>query len=71
MRLSISSIQFVPSRHGVHWPQDSWAKNFASRATSCTMQVVSSITMTAAEPEHRAGLGDRVEVELDVDLVAP
>ncbi len=59
MRLSTSSSQFVPSRQGVHWPQDSWAKNFASRATERTMQVVSSITMTAAEPEHGAGLGRR------------
>ena len=24
MRSSIFTVQFVPSRHGVHLPQDSW-----------------------------------------------
>ena len=27
MRVMIRSDQLVPSRHGVHWPHDSWAKN--------------------------------------------
>src|SRR5699024_7532033 len=40
----------VPTRHGVHWPQDSWAKNrmafcARSRALSCCEN-----TIIAAEP---------------------
>ena len=69
-RLSTSSIQFVPSRQGVHWPQDSWLKNLARRATERTMQTVSSITMIAAEPSMEPALATRVEVHLDVDLDA-
>ena len=50
MRLSILCIHGVPSRQGVHWPQDSCAKNFAMFVTAFGMSVVSSITMIAAEP---------------------
>ena len=56
IRSSTSSIQFVPSRQGVHWPQDSWLKNLARRAAARTMQVVSSITITAAEPSMEPAL---------------
>ena len=56
MRVSSSSIQLVPSRQGVHWPHDSWLKNLASRATERTMQVESSITITAAEPSIEPAL---------------
>src|SRR2546428_13377928 len=50
MRSRIDSSQLVPSRHGVHWPHDSCAKNFASRHTASTMQTESSSTMMPADP---------------------
>ena len=50
MRYRIFSIQPEPSRHGVHLPHDSWAKNFASRHATSSGSVVSSNTMIAPEP---------------------
>ncbi|MBA7658041.1 hypothetical protein ES703_65989 [subsurface metagenome] len=50
IRVSISSICRVPSRHGVHLPHDSaWVKLRKNRAIS-TMQVVSSMTTIPPEP---------------------
>ena len=57
------SSQGVPSRHGVHWPHDSWAKNFARFCAASTMQVSSSITMIAAEPSIEPFAASAVEVE--------
>ncbi|MPN07311.1 hypothetical protein SDC9_154577 [bioreactor metagenome] len=46
----ISSIRFVPSRHGTHFPQLSfWVKFIKKRATS-TMHVLLSITTKPPEP---------------------
>ena len=42
IRYSTFSIQPAPSRHGVHLPQLSWAKNFASRHATSAGSVVSS-----------------------------
>ena len=40
----------MPSRHGVHCPQDSWWKKRSSTISVHTMHVRSSITMTPADP---------------------
>ena len=46
----ICSSRRVPSRQGVHLPQDSsWMKSMKNRAMS-TMQVSSSMTITPPEP---------------------
>ena len=50
MRCRIFSSQLVPSRHGVHLPHDSRAKNRTSRRQAATASVVSSITTMAPEP---------------------
>ena len=50
IRYKIFSIHPVPSRHGVHFPHDSCAKNFASRQATSTGSTVSSYTMIAPEP---------------------
>ena len=69
MRRRIFSSQPEPSRHGVHWPQDSrWKKRVILHAARTT-QVVSSITTTDAGPEHRAGLADRVLVETELEVL--
>ena len=69
MRYSTFSIQPVPSRHGVHLPHDSCAKNFASRHATSSGSVVSSNTITAPEPSidaevllHEVHVERRVEV---------
>lgn len=50
MRSRISSIRFVPSRQGTHFPQDSfWVNSIKNRAVS-TMQVSSSMTTRPPEP---------------------
>ena len=50
MRSRISSMRLVPTRHGVHLPQDSsWVKSRKNRAMS-TMQVSSSMTIRPPEP---------------------
>ena len=49
----ILSIQPVPSRHGVHWPQLSWLKNWQMLCSTSTMLVWSSMTVTAAVPRPR------------------
>src|SRR5437899_12808143 len=59
-RSRIDSIQLHPSRHGVHCPHDSWAKNFASRQTAATVQPEYSTTVMPAQPS----------MELDVNIVA-
>ena len=50
MRYSTFSIQPVPSRHGVHFPHDSCAKNLASRHATSSGSTESSNTITAPEP---------------------
>ena len=50
IRSSTRSIQVVPSRQGVHWPQDSWEKNRTRARAAATTSVVSSMTITAPEP---------------------
>ena len=47
------SDQAVPSRHGVHWPQLSCAKNWQLLCRKSTIDTVSSITTTAAVPSPR------------------
>jgi len=46
----ISSIRFVPSRQGVHLPQDSDCVKFRKNLATSTMQVSSSITISPPEP---------------------
>src|SRR5262249_8223162 len=50
MRYRTFSIQPVPSRHGVHLPHDSWAKNLARRQATLMGSVSWSKTITAPEP---------------------
>ena len=50
IRCRIRSSQVVPSRQGVHLPQDSRAKKRTRRRAASTASVVSSITTTAPEP---------------------
>jgi hypothetical protein len=50
MRARMRSSQVVPSRHGVHLPQDSLAKKRTMRQAALTTSVVSSITTIAPEP---------------------
>ncbi len=50
MRNSTCSSHIEPSRHGVHLPQLSWAKNFSSRHATSAGFVSSSNTMIAPEP---------------------
>ena len=50
MRLRIFSSQEVPSRHGVHFPHDSRAKNRTTLWQALTTSVVSSMTTMAPEP---------------------
>src|SRR5436309_1469316 len=52
-RSVILSIQPVPSRHGVHWPHDSWLKNWQTLCRTSTTLVWSSMTVTAAVPRPR------------------
>ena len=40
----------VPLRHGVHWPQDSWAKKRIMLRAAPTAVSWSDSTITAAEP---------------------
>jgi len=50
MLVRISSIRFVPSRQGVHFPQDSsWQKSMKNRAIS-TAQESSFMTIKPPEP---------------------
>src|SRR3989338_11303876 len=44
------NVHPLPSRHGEHWPQDSCAKNRSATYSAFTMHVVSSMTMTPADP---------------------
>ena len=46
----ISSILFVPSLHGTHFPQDSLCVNPIKNFATSTMQVFSSITTRPPEP---------------------
>ena len=66
---AIFSIQPVPSRHGVHWPHDSWAKNRQMLYSTSTMLVCSSKTVTAAGAQAQAAdLARAVEIERRVEL---
>ena len=49
-RRATFSSQPVPSRHGVHWPHDSCAKNFMIRHVAFGISVWSSITTMPPEP---------------------
>jgi hypothetical protein len=40
----------VPTRHGVHWPHDSSAKNFMTLRAAAVAVSLSDSTTTAAEP---------------------
>src|SRR5262249_8888629 len=53
MRFRVLYIHDVPSRHGVHWPQLSWAKKRAVLYRKSMMLVWSSTTVTAAVPRPR------------------
>ena len=46
----ISSIRFVPIRHGVHLPQDSSTVNSKKNLAMSTIQSSSSITIRPPEP---------------------
>ncbi len=50
MRCMIFDSHPVPSRQGVHWPQDSRSKKRTRRQAARTMQVVSSMTTIDPEP---------------------
>src|SRR5579859_2249371 len=50
IRPRISSCRFVPTRHGTHWPHDSWPKKLAMRMSIAPRSAVSSSTITAPEP---------------------
>src|SRR5205823_186844 len=50
MRYMTLSSQPAPSRHGVHWPHDSWWKKRVMRQAARTAQVVSSMTTIDPEP---------------------
>ena len=50
IRYMIRSNQPEPSRHGVHWPQDSREKNLVMRQAARTTQVAESMTTIAPEP---------------------
>ena len=47
---SISSILFVPSRQGTHFPHDSFCVKFIKNLATSTIQVLSSITTRPPEP---------------------
>src|SRR5262245_1466544 len=57
MRSTILSIHPVPSRHGVHCPHDSCSKNRQMLYSTSTIDVSSSMTVTAAVPRPRQPLG--------------
>ena len=50
LRVQISSIRFVPSRHGTHLPQLSFCVKFIKKRATSTIQVLSSITTRPPEP---------------------
>jgi hypothetical protein len=50
MRSMMFDIQYVPSRQGVHLPQDSCLKKWTVLLTSQSIETVSSITITDADP---------------------
>ena len=47
--ISIAALA-VPTRHGVHLPQDSWEKNFIAFSAAARALSWCDNTMTAAEP---------------------
>ena len=65
----IRSSHVPPSRHGVHLPHDSWAKNRTSVSAATGMSVVSSITIDRAGAEHRAGRADELALEREVEVL--
>ena len=46
----ISSIRLVPSRHGTHFPHDSFCVKFMKNLATSTIHVCSSITTRPPEP---------------------
>ena len=58
-----STIQRVPTRHGVHFPHDSCIRTSSSAAPSCTMQQRSSTTISDAAPKNVPIFAERVVVE--------
>ena len=50
MRSRISSMRFVPSRQGTHFPQDSFCVKFMKKRATSTIQVLSSITTSPPDP---------------------
>ena len=69
IRYRIRSSQPEPSRHGVHWPQDSRGKNLVIRQAARTTQVVVVHDHDRARAEHRAGLADLVLAERQVEVL--
>ena len=51
IRVRVFNSCGVPSRQGVHWPQDSWAKKTATERAKSTAQTLSSITSMVPEPK--------------------
>ena len=69
MRSMIFSIQPVPSRHGVHWPHASWAKNRQLLCSTSTMLVVLVDDRDRRGAQAQAAdLAGAVEVERRVEL---
>src|SRR5580693_8310714 len=58
IRYMMRSSQPDPSRHGVHCPHDSRAKNLVIRHAARTMQVAESITTIEPEPRRGDAAGD-------------
>src|SRR5581483_4635310 len=56
MRYMTLSSQPDPSRHGVHWPHDSWWKKRVIRHAARTAHVVSSMTTIDPEPSMNPAL---------------
>ncbi len=50
MRVMVSRMRGVPSRQGVHCPQDSCRKKTATERMKSTAQTLSSITSMVPEP---------------------
>ena len=56
IRSSIFTVQFVPSRHGVHLPQDSCGRTSRPSSATSRIGVESSTTMIAPEPSIEPAL---------------
>ena len=69
IRPAILFIQYVPSRHGVHFPHDSCLKKLTVLLTSQAMSTVSSNIMTEAEPSGDFSLSRQVSYARGVSSV--